>query len=393
VTLPKAFLIGILIAHGRLSADRETVAFLACGVSLWRMLRPAVIMSGIVGLITLYVMIEAIPAGNRTFISVTMNLLAERSAQEIKPGVFYEGFPGKVLYVAAVRADGTWERVMLASSRDQGLPTLALADEGQLVVDRDANRVEIILRGVSRQMPGAEPGVYDSAPRIGEEKYSINPQDVFPRVEIVPGIREMTIAELRVEEAEKIRLHAIDPKESPHPAIIAIHQKFSFPVACLVMGLLGVALGVHTRKDGKFASFALGLALIFVYYGLMTIFESLTKSQKFPAEWARWVPNLVLGPAALVIIWWRSRNAERSVRLKLPGFLAKRFAPEIDEASPVARQQGRPVVVPGSPNGTFLPNSSISTSFASTCTWSRWRSSDCSASSTLAPSSTSATSC
>jgi LPS export ABC transporter permease LptG/LPS export ABC transporter permease LptF len=346
VTLPMAFLIGILIALGRLSADRETVALLACGVSLWRMLRPAVMMSAVVGLITLYVMIEAIPAGNRTFINVTMNLLAERSAQEIKPGVFYEGFPGKVLYVAAVRPDGKWERVMLASTRDQGLPTVALADEGQLVIDRDANRVEIILTGVSRQMPGSDPGVYDSAPRIGEEKYSINPLDVFPKVEIVPGIREMTIAELRVEEAEKIRLHAIDPRESPHPAIIAIHQKFSFPVACLVMGLLGVALGVHTRKDGKFASFALGMALIFVYYGLMTIFESLTKSQRFPAEWARWIPNLVLGPAAILIIWWRSRNAERSVALKLPAALATRLDPiEAGAAAPAAGAVRRPVVV------------------------------------------------
>ncbi len=128
VTLPMAFLIGTLIALGRLSADRETVAFLACGLSLWRILRPVLIMATLVGAVTLYVMIEAIPAGNRTFIQVTMNLLAERSAQDIKSGVFYKGFPGKVLYVAAVRPDGIWERVMLAISRDQGLPTLVLAN-------------------------------------------------------------------------------------------------------------------------------------------------------------------------------------------------------------------------------------------------------------------------
>ncbi len=341
VTLPMAFLIGTLIALGRLSADRETVAFLACGLSLWRILRPVLIMATLVGAVTLYVMIEAIPAGNRTFIQVTMNLLAERSAQEIKPGVFYEGFPGKVLYVAAVRPDGIWERVMLAISRDQGLPTLVLANEGQLVIDRAAGRVEIILSGVSRRMPGAEPGVYDQTDGIKEESYYINPQDVFPRIEIVPGIREMTIAELRVEEADEIRRGV-----PTHPAVIYIQQKFSFPVACLVMGLLGVALGVHTRKDGKFASFALGLALIFVYYGLMTVFESLTKSQRFPALWARWVPNIVLGPLALGIIWWRSRKTERSLALRWPAALAARLGPLEPDAPPAApRPHVKPVVV------------------------------------------------
>ena len=41
VTLPMAFLAGLLMAFGRLSGDRETVALLACGVNPLRLLRPA----------------------------------------------------------------------------------------------------------------------------------------------------------------------------------------------------------------------------------------------------------------------------------------------------------------------------------------------------------------
>src|SRR4026209_672401 len=50
ITLPMALLIGLLMALGRLSAERETVAFLACGVSLWRLVRPAVVLASVVGL-------------------------------------------------------------------------------------------------------------------------------------------------------------------------------------------------------------------------------------------------------------------------------------------------------------------------------------------------------
>ena len=45
VTIPMAFLTGLLIALGRMSGDRESVALLACGVSPLRLLRP-VLMPG-----------------------------------------------------------------------------------------------------------------------------------------------------------------------------------------------------------------------------------------------------------------------------------------------------------------------------------------------------------
>src|ERR1700683_1740629 len=40
LTIPMALVLGILIAFGRLSADREFVALQACGISIFRMLQP-----------------------------------------------------------------------------------------------------------------------------------------------------------------------------------------------------------------------------------------------------------------------------------------------------------------------------------------------------------------
>src|SRR6267378_4358377 len=45
ITIPMALLLGILIGLGRLSADREFVALQACGVSVFRVLRPIVVVS------------------------------------------------------------------------------------------------------------------------------------------------------------------------------------------------------------------------------------------------------------------------------------------------------------------------------------------------------------
>ena len=45
IAIPVALLVGLLVGLGRLSGDRETVAMLACGVSLYRLLRPVVVLS------------------------------------------------------------------------------------------------------------------------------------------------------------------------------------------------------------------------------------------------------------------------------------------------------------------------------------------------------------
>ena len=50
-----------------------------------------------------------------------------------------------------------------------------------------------------------------------------------------------------------------------------MRQKFAFPAACLVFGLLALSLGVSNSKDSKHASFVIGLAVVFVFYALMMI--------------------------------------------------------------------------------------------------------------------------
>jgi LPS export ABC transporter permease LptG len=52
----------------------------------------------------------------------------------------------------------------------------------------------------------------------------------------------------------------------------------------------------------------------------------------------------VLGPLALFLIWWRSKDAERSVALRLPPKVAARII-SMAEAEPTAASTGRPVLV------------------------------------------------
>ena len=101
VAIPMALLLGILIGLGRLSADREFVALQACGISIFRMLRPVALLAFLGTAATAYVMIVALPDANQSFREITFNLLASQAEHDVKPRVFFTGFPGRVLYVNA----------------------------------------------------------------------------------------------------------------------------------------------------------------------------------------------------------------------------------------------------------------------------------------------------
>ena len=334
IAIPVALLVGLLIAFGRLSGDREAVALLACGVSLWRLLRPVALLGLAATAATLYVMIRGIPDANQTFREITYRIVAARVEGEIKPRVFFEDFPAKVLYVGDVTENGRWRDVFLADTSRPGWPLVHVAESGRLALDRERRRVEIVLERGSRHTE-------DDVLEFESQTLSLDRDSVFPRSGPSRDIQEMTITQLEEQ---------IGAKESQglsvHNEVMALQQKFSIPVACLVFAVIALALGVTSRKDGKLAGFVVGIGVVFLYYIIMYTSEALTKGQWLSADISRWVPNLILGPLGVAGLIWRSRWADGRLpfRLRLPRWLP-RPAPRAPLARTTAAANGRRVMV------------------------------------------------
>ena len=145
LTIPMSVLVALLVALGRLSGDREVVAMLACGLSPLRLLRPALVLGVAAWAATSWVMLWAIPDANQTFREITTRLVADRAEGEVKPRVFFEDFPGFVVYVREVPASGGWTGVLAADTRTPDHPVLFLAARGRMLVDRDKRTIQMVL--------------------------------------------------------------------------------------------------------------------------------------------------------------------------------------------------------------------------------------------------------
>jgi LPS export ABC transporter permease LptG/LPS export ABC transporter permease LptF len=316
LTIPMSLLMALLVAFGRLSADREFVAFQACGVSMRRLLRPVGLVSFLAFAATMYVLMVSVPASNQRFREITFNIIASLAEGEVKPRVFYERFPNIDLYVREIPPSGGWNGVFMSDNRSGEGSTIYLAKRGRIVINRKERSVEMVLDEATRHSANVA-GQYEVS-TFKSLVLSLSPENLFPKGGPPKGDREMSIAELRVR-AEEVRAQG----QFPHNQLFEIHKKFSIPAACLVFGLIGLALGATNRRDGKLASFVIGVVIVFIYYILLWLGQSLTKGRVLAPWLAAWLPNFVLGIVGIIFFKWRARVADRPMRVPLPAFLRR----------------------------------------------------------------------
>ena len=316
LSIPMALLLGLLVAFGRLSGDREFVAMQACGISLRRLLLPVGLVSMAGWLATSYVMFVAVPYSNQLFREVTFNVIAARAEGQVAPRVFFEDFPNMVLYVRDVPPDGSgWRGVLVADSRPGVEPAILLARRGRVLVDRAAQTVEVVLEDGARHTVAEDDYKVLTFDRLA---LRVDPSTVFPSGGPLKGPNEMTVAELRAQIASNET-----EGTSTHNEWMALHRKFAIPVACLVFGVIGLALGATNRRDGALGSFGLGLVIIFAYYVPLFLFPQMTKGGYLPPWLAVWLPNILMGLVAVFLFLSRARRADQPLRLPMPAWLGK----------------------------------------------------------------------
>ncbi|HET9372450.1 MAG TPA: LptF/LptG family permease, partial [Vicinamibacterales bacterium] len=129
--------------------------------------------------------------------------------------------------------------------------------------------------------------------------------------------------------------------------------------ACLVFAPIGLALGLHTRREGKLAGMTMGLAVVGGYYAIMIQAEAWTKGyysgvqggalwnagHVLPAYMARWIPNIAVGLVGVAALLAKRRAAGRGLQIRLPRWLLRKGAGQSVAAEAPARSTGRVVVV------------------------------------------------
>lgn len=307
-TIPMAFLLAVLLAFGRLSADNEITVMKAGGISLMQLMPPVVLCGLLAGVLTLAASTIGIPWGNSAFKSLSFSVLKQNVAATIREKVFWDDIPGIVMYTEHYDEERrALKGVIIHDGRDQARPLTIFAADGFIGGAVPRQSVRLVLNNGSIHVAGnageyrlVKFGEYIMTVGGGEQGAGIGRNEL-----------DMSIAELNRQIADPATSKAVRLKSQSE-----LHSRFAFPFASLVFAVVAVPLGMQNRRSGKSAGFSTSIGILLAYYIVQSLLRTLAEKGAMPPALALWLPNMIF----LGLGWYLLQRASQERESLLAGF-------------------------------------------------------------------------
>ena len=305
-TIPMAVLIGILLGLSRLAADSEITAMRASGVGVLSFVRIVSIFAIVCWILGLANSLFLSPRAAEALLHYEEASKTSQATVEIQPRVFYEDFKNYVLYAQDVipGANGTaiWRHVFIADLTKPASPYIITANEATVLAGANQTLRLELADGSRHDIAVNNPGQYNIATFANTE---LPMQTGQQEEDSHLSRRDTPMHALGLRDLWRL---ATAPGPASRPYLIELHNRFAFPTACLVLMLVGVPLGISSKRGGKGAGFVVTLALVFIYYFLSSVGIALARQGKLPPVLGVWGANILFALAGILLLQQISRG-------------------------------------------------------------------------------------
>ncbi len=295
-SFPMSVLLSALLAYSRLSANGEVIAMRSCGVSVNRLLLPALILSLAVSALTFAFNEVIVPAANLQARNALRTALHQENPRFQQKDIIYQQF-GEI-----IQPDGTTTHGLVRTFYARRFDGRKMQDV--TVMDFSQGQVQQILtakmatwlanEGVWQFRDGVTYLInsdrsYKSILRFDQQNIRL-PRAPLDIAEEQKGAEEMNIAEIsrRIDLLKQAgNLQEVRKLE------VRRQQKYALPFVCLVFALIGVPIGMRPQRTGAALGFGLSVLIIFGYYLMLFICGALGQTEVLNPVVAGWLPNLV----------------------------------------------------------------------------------------------------
>ncbi len=294
---PMSILLSGMMTYGSFSASSEIIAFRSCGISIYRLILPALMLSFVVTGITFFFNEMLVPAASqRATTTLTRALKQDKptfNTDNIVKPIFKEiernGKKEQVLawLFYAEKFDGktmSGLTILDRSQVDKGFSQIINAKSA--IFDTNKNTWDFANGTIYLIAPDAS---YRNIVTFEHQQLQL-PKSPFEFAAPDKNLDDMSVAE-SIDYLETVRLSG-DSKKMTTVAV-AIQRKLAFPFVCIVFSLMGAAMGIRPQRAGKATSFGVSVLLIFGYYLLMFVCAALGQAEIISPFLAGWLPNFI----------------------------------------------------------------------------------------------------
>ncbi len=305
-TIPMAFLLAVLLAFGRLSADNEITVIKASGVSLVQIMPPVLFCAIVAGLLALSASIVGVPWGNSAFKELSFKVLKQNASATIREKVFWDEIPGIILYTDQYDDQKrALKGIIIHDGRNPARPMTIFAKQGSVSGGSERQSLKLSLADGSIHSAG-KADEYRLV-RFGEYVMSVGGDSSAAGAshnEIDMNVKELQSRINNPATAVRTRLKMLSE----------LHSRFAFPFASIVFAFIAVPLGIQNRRSGKSAGFSVSIGILLAYYLMLSFVRTLAEKGSIPPAIALWLPNIIF----LALGWYLLRLASQERSVPLP---------------------------------------------------------------------------
>ena len=367
LAVPMGVLVATLMAFGGLASTNQITAMRASGVSLYRMIAPAVVGSIIVCLLLTIFNNNVLPDANHRTKALMSDISHKKPTLTLVPGMFIQLLQGHSILVRKtfehsndlegvtiidyskpmMAATITAHRGIISFSTDYQKLIMDLFDgEIHQINSQLKNQYRVIRFQKHRMVMEAEGFNFQRHEASTQERgdREMNIQMMLQKIDSVSAL-ESVIEHRLYEQTGKFSEKILDMKTFREPSsifsaqlkgikvdrsleqairsdlfminiyerdareyLVEIHKKFAIPFACIVFVFIGAPLGIMSRRGTFGVGASLSLGFFFFYWACLKGGENLADRGFFDPWIGMWIANIVLGVIGLYLTFRTARE-------------------------------------------------------------------------------------
>lgn len=286
VTVPMSILISVLMVYGRMSGDKEIIAIRACGINLIKIINPILVISLLLSIILIALNLNFIPNTFYNARSYLYRLTISSPFLNISEYKFNQ-LGNIILKVNNIDSKNlSFTNIHIEYINDK--TRIILAKSGQIVKDKTGYNLVINDASIHQIDPDGKYKIINPIKQmiIPLDSFSNNINDIYEKTikmmtftELVQFIKNFNPSKYRLKELISAKIYLV--------------EMLVIPFACLAFSFIAAPLGLIS-KSGKSIGFGLSFILIFIYYVLLSLGETISYKNIISPYWILWMPDIVL---------------------------------------------------------------------------------------------------
>lgn len=330
-TIPAALLLTVCLVYGRMSGDHEVTAAKAAGISVMKLLWPALILGGFLSVLSLFLTDQVIPWAEtqieRTIVRAMEDILFEKLRSQ---NGFKDPKHGIIISVAGIDEHELIRPVIQIRKKSQGEKaggwTTVRAESATLHLQPKIRKVQLTLKNWYGTLPGNQSlrnrdKISLSFPWDGDAR---KPKARYlPVTQIDSEMEIVALENARMQDRQTIEslfaltLGEFDTLTKPSPTSNKLrdrtswfnklqtekHSRYALACSCFFFVLLGGPFAIWQGKNQFLTSFLFCFGpIVAIYYPLVLGMMTQSKEGNIDPLLGMWLGNIVLGVAAIWVL-------------------------------------------------------------------------------------------